>query len=327
MPDALCKTVPIWIAVLNRVIFSDRPASHVLSTPEDVVSRSEHAQIEEKLPQFVSDLSDLGLDVECLRSKMKGKPVRALWVTPDSELSVPPGAKSDSNYVVLCTASGRTMSRLPDSFEYVQGAADDHESWALGLTPSTLWMNWELLLPVSEEDVPEIITGLTAAQGMQIEMRQPILVRPTANIWVCNNASAESSYQDFDIVISCAEKPSDRLLEVMKDAYIHLPCGEGKNGSRQLRKALSSVGVLSRRAARGSKMLVSCPTGRDLAIGTALALICLCCTDDGGIRPLDSHPDLSKTLIRRRLSWLMVSVPDASPSRATLQSVNAFLLS
>lgn len=53
MPDALSKTIPIWCAVLNRVLFPDAKVTNSLCTPPQSVSASEHAQIEQKLQQFV----------------------------------------------------------------------------------------------------------------------------------------------------------------------------------------------------------------------------------------------------------------------------------
>ena len=55
MPDALSKTVPVWCAVLNRLLFEDQPECHELHTPACAVSRSEHTQIEARLLQFVQD--------------------------------------------------------------------------------------------------------------------------------------------------------------------------------------------------------------------------------------------------------------------------------
>lgn len=56
MPDALSKTIPIWCAVINRLLFEDMHESHRLSTPKDVVGASEHTQIEALLQGFVDDL-------------------------------------------------------------------------------------------------------------------------------------------------------------------------------------------------------------------------------------------------------------------------------
>ncbi len=56
MPDALSKTIPIWCAVINRVLFPDNHDAHQLHTPPKVVSASEKAQIEARLDEFVGQL-------------------------------------------------------------------------------------------------------------------------------------------------------------------------------------------------------------------------------------------------------------------------------
>ena len=53
MPDALAKTIPIWAVVVNRLLFPNRTGHHRLHTSPDIVSRSEHSQIEAKLDAFL----------------------------------------------------------------------------------------------------------------------------------------------------------------------------------------------------------------------------------------------------------------------------------
>ena len=53
MPDALSKTVPIWCAVFNRLLFFDDWDTQNLQTPQWAVGASEHAQIEACLDEFV----------------------------------------------------------------------------------------------------------------------------------------------------------------------------------------------------------------------------------------------------------------------------------
>lgn len=55
MPDALSKTVPIWCAVMNRLLFEHIAEDFGLHTPDDVVSPSEHAQIEARLSRFLDE--------------------------------------------------------------------------------------------------------------------------------------------------------------------------------------------------------------------------------------------------------------------------------
>ena len=50
MPDALSKTVPFWCCVINQAVFGEK---HELFTPPQVVSESEHAQMERRIDSFV----------------------------------------------------------------------------------------------------------------------------------------------------------------------------------------------------------------------------------------------------------------------------------
>jgi tRNA A64-2'-O-ribosylphosphate transferase len=325
MPDALSKTIPIWIAVLNRVLFPDDRRSHVLQTPQFVVSESEYLQIEQRLPSFVSELQKLDLPADRLRSRLQNKPMEVIWVTPDSDLAASTPQTCDRNLLMLCTASGRTVSEHHTGFEYVQGAADDSESWACGLTPALFWSHLDQLLSTGEDELPGAIDSLLALSHTNTEIRKPVLIRPTSSIWIANTAAAEALATDFDVVVSCAESPSTILADRMESRYLHLGCGMGKNGSRHLRSALPKLSSVPEKLPGGGKLLVTCPTGRDLAVGVALTLICLHCESHGCLIG-STAPVLTKAIIKHRLSWIMLSMPDASPSRATLQSVNAFLL-
>ena len=56
MPDALSKTIPIWCAVINRLLFGELHDENLsLRTPKEVVGASEHAHIEALLPGFVDN--------------------------------------------------------------------------------------------------------------------------------------------------------------------------------------------------------------------------------------------------------------------------------
>lgn len=340
MPDALSKTIPIWICVLNRLLFPEQTTYHELSTPADVVSESEHSQIEARLPSFVTGLRSLDLDLEALRAKLHDRPMRPCWVTPGSLLGcgLPKDVEVEGYHqVVLCTASSRSSEVLHHSTGYVQGAADDSESWAHGLSAATFWAHHVELLSTSEDELPGVIETLMAGarrRSLNTQVREPVLVEPTSEIWIADNAAAEARYEGFDVVVSCSEVASTILAKALKSQYIHLACSTGKIGSRQLRVELPKLeslrSVLQARETRETQVLVTCQTGKDLAVGVALAIICLLC-DGNGIAQASFDANgppavISKALIKHRLSWIMVSIPSAAPSRATLQSVNAFLM-
>ncbi|KAK5125508.1 hypothetical protein LTR85_000619 [Meristemomyces frigidus] len=332
MPDALSKTVPIWLCVLNRLLYPEQADWHALHTPPDVVSDSEHSQIEARIPSLVEAARGLALDVETLRSKLAGKPLQPVWVTPRSNVAEF-AAKDGCHTVVLCTASSRESEHLHQhsSTSYVQGAADDSESWAHGLDATTFWAHHSKLLSTSEDELPSLIQDLMAKSRLHNPVREPVLIKPTSNLWIANNAAAEALYADFDLIISCSPKANPAVAEALKSRYVHLTCSTGKIGSRQLRAELPRIESLRCMLDAQSRVLVTCETGRDLAVGVALAIICLFFKECGSLQSSGEGDGaatsaLSKAVIKHRLSWIMVSMPDAAPSRATLQSVNAFLL-
>lgn len=329
MPDALSKTIPIWIAVLNRVLCPDKYDSHSPKTPEDVVSSSEHSQIEARLSGFITELKDLDLDLGSLRSKLADKPLEPLWVTPDSTLPHPSTYLNRKNrhYIVLCTASGRSSTIDRASSDYVQGAADDSESWACGLTPSKFWTYQHQLLSTSGDSLTEVISKLLSDDdSLPSKAKAPVVIKPTTLV-IANNATAELLYNKCDIIVSCSTTPSEFLADESRPAhYVHLACSTGKVGSRQLRSQLPKLEVIRGMLMPTARVFVTCTTGQDLAIGVALAIVCLFCREDGRFEPAGTSCIQSKQMIKKRLSWITTSMPEASPSRATLQSVNAFLL-
>ena len=56
MPDALSKTVPTWIAVMNRLLFPEPEDAHALCVLPQITSESERLQIECRLNDFVESL-------------------------------------------------------------------------------------------------------------------------------------------------------------------------------------------------------------------------------------------------------------------------------
>lgn len=60
LPDALSKTIPIWCAVINRVISKSQCSASnwdsALHTLPSIISRSEHAQIEVLIDGFAQNM-------------------------------------------------------------------------------------------------------------------------------------------------------------------------------------------------------------------------------------------------------------------------------
>ncbi|KAI4763133.1 tRNA '-O-ribosylphosphate transferase [Aureobasidium sp. EXF-3400] len=332
MPDALSKTIPIWTTVMNCVLFPEQTESHEVVTPPTVVGASEHAQIAARISSFVESLKTLDLDLATIRQKLT-KPLRPIWVTPTSSLPSAPPEFSSFHPVVLLTASSRVSgSESTSDTGYVQGAADDAEAWAQGLTAPLFWQHSETLLSTPEDTIEEVIAGLVA-QGDGSKGSQLTAIGPGQRVAIGTIDAAETDARETDIVITASPKESEVLRTKMKARYLHLTLADGKVGSRQLRHSLPNLIASIKTQISASPMfrfVVADASGKDQGVGVALAILCLFITDDGNVRPVDEIKEppngLNKQTIKQKLSWISIAKPDANPSRTTLQSVNAFLL-
>jgi tRNA A64-2'-O-ribosylphosphate transferase len=330
MPDALSKTVGIWIVVLNRLLFPDRTDAHELMTPNDVVSDSEHAQMEERLDRFVEEARGLDLNLDELRGKVK-KPMRPYWVTPATSLGSLSKPAEDDTFatVVLCVASSRPSIEVRDNPNYVQGAADDHEAWSCGLTAPVFWRNREMLLATAEDDLPAKIAELLGASTSEKDVSLPVLIKPTASVFIGDETTVEQAIATMDVLVYCGPDVNQDFRERIEKSggtAVHLPCTNGKNGSRQLRASLQELESLAKINRPDPKILIAGPDAKDMVVGAALAIICSFVDENGKLDCINRQPTANKVEIKKRLSWIIVSKPDAAPSRATLQSVNSYIM-
>ncbi|KAI9837480.1 MAG: hypothetical protein M1819_007128 [Sarea resinae] len=329
MPDALSKTVPIWCAVMNLALFPELPSAHKLHTPQHAVSASEHSQIEARLESFVKQLKELGLDLQELRLRIS-KPLRPLWIVQGSTLPTEAPFYDDFHPIILCTASRRVRGAEASEGGYIQGAGDDSEGWAKGLTPQLFWENKDMLLRTVEEDLPDITASLIAdTKGTAGSGTGAVQIYPTSDIFLGTLATVQAaSPDDFNLFVVCSEKPMEAIDDATRKRVLHLQCTQGKLGSRDLRVQLPKVKAHLASAPSRQRILFACPTGKDLAVGAALMTLCIFYGDDGLFTPPipDRDSMIDKQSIRKKLSWIMASFPEANPSRSTLQSVNSVVM-
>ncbi|KAI0445482.1 initiator tRNA phosphoribosyl transferase [Xylaria telfairii] len=333
MPDALSKTVPIWCCVLNRVLFPEAPRCHQLYTPPNVVSRSEHSQAEARIPEHVGSLRALGIDVETLRLHVS-KPLRPMWVTPESRLVPTRLVFEDYHPVVCCTSSRRVPGGEMSEGGYIQGAGDDTENWSLGLTAPIFWGHAAALLSAPESDLPDLVRSLVADQTASLASNPPVQVAPCLFV----SQLPVSALQPQTCTITFIPKIIDQSLWIKGPDLIEVGTGKQKLASRNLRVALGPIcGFVEAYLKKDSKealatttaqkrILIACETGKDLSIGVALALMCQFFDDEGNYKPRASDLFINKSVIKTKLSRIMMAFPEANPSRATLQSVNSYLM-
>ncbi|KAL8719514.1 MAG: hypothetical protein Q9225_003481 [Loekoesia sp. 1 TL-2023] len=351
MPDALSKTVPIWCAVMNRLLFEDAFQDTGFCTPESVIGPSEHSQVEARLDGLVDKAKRLQLDLSTLHQKIS-KPLRPIWITPDAPL---PDISPNSPYhLIICL----TVSRLPSCSEgpsdtYIQGAADDSESWARGLTPALFWQHKDTLLSSTEDELPDLVHSfLDAPRSYPKIITSPtFLIKPTQCIYIAAVASVLLCPEgNWDAIVVCA--PTTPFEEVDQDVKVHgqesrrkilhLPCPkEGKLASRALRSQLHRVPPFVDAVVQESsslqtlqkerpplKILFTCLTGSDLSGGAALVALCSCVDEAGNLKAIGEERGvrIDKAFIHQRLAWITQSKSDVNPSRETLQAVNICLM-
>ncbi|KAH8679636.1 tRNA a64-2'-o-ribosylphosphate transferase-like protein [Tricladium varicosporioides] len=337
MPDALSKTIPIWCSVINRTLFPDQPQYHELYTPPQVISSTEHIQITALLPSFQANLEALNIPLDSIRRQIS-KPLRPMWITPDSQITPTSQIFEQFHPIICCTVSRRVIGAEVSEGGYIQGAGDDTENWACGLTPPLFWAHRESLLTTSESNLPDFIHELVelAAQNDQGGMvSSPKAIIPTSILFVARLSALDwLPPNPSSLVIRLLPKSTDQSLWRVSSGQLDVGLGPHKLGSRNLRLALPAILNFVQTCIpqlRDSKnpirdILVACETGKDLAIGVSLAILCLLFSSDGQLSNDTSVANIDKRFIRSRLGWISTSMPDANPSRATLQSVNSFLM-
>lgn len=106
------------------------------------------------------------------------------------------------------------------------------------------------------------------------------LVKPTGGVHVGTvDHVLAAGRETYDCVVVCSDMVLEDLDEGLGQKVLHLHCGTGKLGSRDLRKELGKVTALITARVGAAKtrpaILFACPSGRDLAVGVALTVLCL----------------------------------------------------
>ena len=313
-PDALAKTVGIWCAVVNAICFPGLAQGvdvedqdwtpGQFQCPSGVVGEEEARRINARIPGFVQRVREMKTIESFLKSRIK-RPLKCFWVSQswgtevigNTEIEV---TRLEKEYyaVVLCSASRRVHGAEMSEGGYIQGAGDDAEAWAKGLTPDIFWENKEVLLNADgESGLDELVQRLVEQRnGSRRAGTEAVLVKPTRTVFVGKNGSPlddSSQLSAFDITINChgVSASLDPLEEDASDGKasttldLRLPNhSAAKMASRELRKKFGLVkDFISYHFTQGSNpsLLITCETGRDLSVGVALVILCLYFDEEG----------------------------------------------
>lgn len=184
--------------------------------------------------------------------------------------------------IVCCTASRRVFGAEMTDGGYIQGAGDDSEGWSKGLTPTLFWRHSEQLLSAVEEDIPDLVHGLISTGSDNGDPSgDAVKIGPTSLYIGTLSSTLQAEHYDGSIICDgiAPSKPDEDNKQHEGKRVLNLSCGEGKLGSRALRAQLPRIppfiASLLPNLGPAPKILLSCPTGKDLSVGTALAVLCL----------------------------------------------------
>ncbi|KAG6105020.1 hypothetical protein E4U31_001649 [Claviceps sp. LM219 group G6] len=237
----------------------------------------------------------------------------------------------DYRPIICLAASRRILTSEIDSQGYIQGAADDTENWAHGLTPDLFWAHSERLLSTPDAQLPELIASLLEQDNMERRGQQSVdLVRLTPVISVCALPLGAPGKTDGDVChVVLVEGVSPKDTWVRAPTYMEVGLGKHKAASRNLRLALPEICAFVRaflERGQDRQVVVACESGRDISVGTALALSCYLFDEQGQFREPDARLYFTKGQVKVKLASIMTAYPAGNPSRQTLQSVNSFLM-
>jgi tRNA A64-2'-O-ribosylphosphate transferase len=374
-PDSLSKTIPIWCAVLNRIVhryIHDRltgegddgamqhPAVNTADWDMDLhwlpaaVTAQEAEQIRQRLDRFVDRLWQLQSTIDLARmATILQKPLRPLWMSPSSLLAPLPASQLSFLPVVLCSASMRLergqsshqsvewppvgpvdnehehMKRNCStvSFEYIQGAADDHELWAgAGYTADLFWQS--LGFPVADAagcgdkgDKFAVMhqigdTGLTI--GSQLSRQHYAQFD-----WVIN-ATDEVDVDDYFVQIPAEMRPpiSREPIIMLKEHtglpfnYCQLFIEEGKRGQHSFARSIPFIRQHFTSQHHCGQVLIHCRQGVDRSVSVGLCILLS--------RRMVQQPTvpLTKFDVHLVLALIQRHRPVANPSRALLKRLN-----
>ncbi|KAJ1720712.1 tRNA A64-2'-O-ribosylphosphate transferase [Coemansia erecta] len=337
MPDAFARTIPLWCAVWNAAMGYDA----TVYVPEDIVAPSERSRMQELVSGFAAQLKASAIDVADVTRGIN-RPLRPQWIGRESNVRI--DAQNDFIPVVcLCASAVLADVRIEaelggrPAYRYVQGAADDHETWALGLTPRLFWKHRRVLIGGSPETCEPAVQRVVSQAAEDVPDGGWFSFVRQTNVAVGGRLAGRppECWATFDAVINCgapeylanAEAAGDGDTGSLRGRYLFLPIPEGKRGQAELGKAIGPALDFVRPLVCDptKRVLVHCSQGVDRSVGIALAILTRYFSDDEKFADVAAS-DVSKESIQTRLLWITTSRTKANPSRATLKQVNRYFL-
>eukprot|EP00923_Selenidium_pygospionis_P051772 GHVN01089740.1.p1 GENE.GHVN01089740.1~~GHVN01089740.1.p1 ORF type:complete len:393 (+),score=47.49 GHVN01089740.1:227-1405(+) len=222
----MSTTIPVWCAVINSVVHQRAEQAKKGSNPPLVFfppwkTSSEMDHITANMDRYCRMCLDV-IPEDSLQQIAEGIGKRRLLpVWSKGERIIFPTALPDTcslsevdlatyfPVVCMCASSMESSTMMGSgetavqqatlkwswgSFHYVQGAADDEESWSMGLTAHVFWSNAEMLLSTTSDDhLKQLISGLIQERVSALEKSalalSPTLTKLFDTVWLRGSAN------------------------------------------------------------------------------------------------------------------------------------------
>ena len=215
------------------------------------------------------------------------------------------------------------------TFDYVQGAGDDHELWAkqYQLSPESWWndiypeMCGQGFIPqsLSEDDIIDQIQNIKSTTTTKINgILSHTIPKTNISFGRINSDIPYTTLLNYECVVILSPFKVLNIPENPTITMFRYPLHCNKKGSRELRHILPQL--IPQLAPTNT--LVVCDTGSDLSVAVVVILLCLNYNVD-----LEhcKENSVSKDLIRQFLSKIN-HISRINPSRNTLQAINSYLM-
>lgn len=326
-PDALLKTIPIWCAVINCLVFGVELDQNCYLRFPDIIPKTEKTQIIQLIPLFVQEVKRLNLfKIEL------DKPLMPYWIYPNKTRVTLSGL---AYHVVCLSASDTQLETIRTrndngevtAWQYIQGSGDDHELWipqevcSGKFNPEMLWNSMDQItdstgyINLTEE---QLIFKLNSSLAPKAD--SCILFHQIKNTGIYFGSIYLDFNYDLDIdienLIIFSKKKVENVPKTIK--YFHYPLENNKKGSKNLRDIFPQL-----IPQLNTKILILCDDGKDLSV--SVVIILLIQYFDLNLQPLDKPGRGNKDLVKQFLN-LVNQYSSVNPSRNTLQSINSYLM-
>lgn len=336
----------------------------------EFVSENELSAIRVKMKQFVKDFKSVCADdcfKELVEALARSGPLLCKYVSRNNAFDDVKTFKRKENVTCLylisaskplnksgerclleldyeCNGTTLKEKKKNISYQYFPGAADDEETWSLGLTPKLFQeYGMEKLICLSEEEQCESLVKsfVVASSGRASKIddeEDEIIFQSLKNAFGDNPNIFVGTFEtllnksftrddEFKAVLYVGQQHTPNFTVKSKDVsktYLHVPLKKHKEKRGDIERLLPRcVDFLNKNSTDNSSIFVCCDDAKDLSIGVIAAYYYL-------QNKRRKYVEVGTTLkedLRKILASIQHLHPISNPSQGTMKEVSRFIAS